>query len=81
MLGPLALGSLSQGAQELMSPLGKAIGPRTAACLGACSATAPEAARAALLPRYLSLPELQFAAIMGFISEIICFPTTENIKF
>lgn len=48
---------------------------------GGCSASAPEVAGAAVLPGRSLLPEWQFATIVGYISEIVSFPMTENIKF
>lgn len=81
MLGPLALGSLSQGAGAPTCPLRKAIGPRTAAFLGDALQLHRRLQELLCSLGDLLLPEWQFTTIVGFISEIVCFPVTENIKF
>lgn len=81
MLGPLTLASLSQGAGAPTCPLGKVIGPRTAACLHGPLHLHRRLQELLCSLGDLLLPEWQFATIVGYISENIYFPMTENIKF
>lgn len=81
LVGSLHLGLTAMGWTSTNVPPRKGHRPLAAADLG--HALQPRQRLHRLLCRLgdVLLPERPFATIKGFISEIICFPMTENIKF